>query len=446
MLKSAAILTTLLLLAASATAGELPEGAVASVRGRVLTHEDLMTEVVRRLGKSEGAQARLKLLIVTHAIQAESKRRGTVLSPEELDTYIVNLEKMAGGAKALDAMLAGRKMDRAEFLELTRIGLLGQKLATADLKLQGPPDSAQEGIWRDSLLERLGTEIDPAKLPAGVAATVGDSKITIVAFGETIAREAGVGVVAERVLEPWIAVIAIKADLAKNEITVSDEEVEAQIEQSKRDFLSENAEAASMGVTYEQALEAKKGQTIADLRKDAEFKAVIGLRKLLKVRLTDEDLKTWFEKHADAFGERRQVLQILVRAGKDDTFDSGGRGVEEARRIAEDIMVRLRAGEKWEEVAKRGDDASKTPILVMKTTTAPPKVLEAILKAEAGRDTGPIKSLYGFHILRVVAILEPMTFDEARNLVQRALLKQQEQTYYRALRTDPEVKRSATYK
>jgi hypothetical protein len=356
---------------ATAESAPLPEGAVASVRGQVITKDDLRREVARRLGRTESGQRILERLIVSRSLETEAARRNVTVPASELDGYVADLERQAGGAEKLDAALAKERRTRADLRSIARLSLLGQKMAAEDLRIAGTPDQAQVKIWLDGLKRKL--DVRTKDLPEGVVARVAGRDVTEEAHGEAIEQEVSPGVVLERVLEPSIAVLAILQVLEKHDVEVTDGEVDADIERRKREF-AKNEQASRMGITFEQMVEARQGRTIAQLRQDREYRAVLGLRKWLASRLHESDLRAHFEKYADDFGERRQVQQIVVQAGKDRTFDSGGRTVEEARRLAAELKARLETGEAWEKVAERSDAKERAPFLMSRSYPAPVEV------------------------------------------------------------------------
>jgi parvulin-like peptidyl-prolyl isomerase len=426
-------------------ADPLPEGAVASVRGQVLTHRDLMVEVVRRLGRLPAGTTVLEQVVVSHALEQEAERRGIVLAPADIEAFVTRLETAAGGAERLDAGLQQQGLTRDDLREMARLELLSETMAAADLKLKGKPNKAQGRIWLESLRKRLGEERDRKELPEGVAARIGDREVTDVEFGTALERKAGPGLIGERVLEPWITVVVIEQDLAKRSIEVSDEEVEADIERRRREFQG-SGQAQALGVTFEQMLEAKKGWTLDDLREDREYRAALGLRKLLADQVTEEKERAWFDENRDLFGERRRVQHILIAAGRDETFGSGGRTAAEARRLAFDLAKQIRTGTRWNEVAQQYDKKGLKPVLWSKASNVPPKVLAAVFDAKPGELVGPVNSLHGYHLVTVAQVVPPMQFEEAKARVSRIVLQKLEREYKLALRDDPAIVRAERYR
>jgi len=118
------------------------------------------------------------------------------------------------------------------------------------------------------------------------------------------------------------------------------------------------------------------------------------------------------EKYRYLQDEQRQARHILIQFGDDE---------EAARTQAEDILMRIRSGDSFEELAKEfsmdGGTASQGGDLGVLTESQLPDVLgAAIFAMEEGDLEGPERSDFGFHIIRLDDILErgPLPLDQVR--------------------------------
>ena len=118
------------------------------------------------------------------------------------------------------------------------------------------------------------------------------------------------------------------------------------------------------------------------------------------------------EKYRYLQDEQRQARHILIQFGDDE---------EAARTQAEDILMRIRSGDSFEELAKEfsmdGGTASQGGDLGVLTESQLPDALgAAIFAMEEGDLEGPVRSDFGFHIIRLDDILErgPLPLDQVR--------------------------------
>ena len=118
------------------------------------------------------------------------------------------------------------------------------------------------------------------------------------------------------------------------------------------------------------------------------------------------------EKYRYLQDEQRQARHILIQFGDDE---------EAARTQAEDILMRIRSGGSFEELAKEfsmdGGTASQGGDLGVLTESQLPDALgAAIFAMEEGDLEGTVRSDFGFHIIRLDDILErgPLPLDQVR--------------------------------
>lgn len=126
------------------------------------------------------------------------------------------------------------------------------------------------------------------------------------------------------------------------DIKIDPKDIAGKIKKLKDKFPSEEA--------FDKAL-VKEGMTQADLQKNFESELLKGKfidsEVRARVRITPTEVKAYYDLNADKFKmpERVRASDILIRAGNDAD------GVK-ARKTAEEVMVRLKAGEDFAELAR----------------------------------------------------------------------------------------------
>jgi peptidyl-prolyl cis-trans isomerase D len=127
------------------------------------------------------------------------------------------------------------------------------------------------------------------------------------------------------------------------------------------------------------------------------------------VQITHDDLQTYYNQHRDQYRvpEQVKVSHILIKtplAGADGKVDE--KGVAEAQKRAEDLLKQLKAGAKFEDLAKKNSEdpgsAKEGGSLgwIGKGRTVP-EFEKAAFSLPKGQMSDLVKSSYGFHIIRV---------------------------------------------
>ncbi len=127
------------------------------------------------------------------------------------------------------------------------------------------------------------------------------------------------------------------------------------------------------------------------------------------VQVSQQDLQSYYDQHRDEFRvpEQVNVRQILIKSplpGPDGKVDQ--KGVEEARKKAEDVLKQLNAGAKFDDLAKKysEDPSSKNGGSVgwiQRGGFPVPEVDKAAFSLAKGGTSGVINAGYAFVILQV---------------------------------------------
>jgi len=163
--------------------------------------------------------------------------------------------------------------------------------------------------------------------------------------------------------------------------------------------------------------------------------AMIDLAKIENgVQITHDELQAYYNQHRDQYrvSEQAKVSHILIKAplpGPDGKIDE--KGVAEAQRRAEDLLKQLRAGAKFEDLARKYSEdpgsAKEGGSLgwIGKGRTVP-EFEKAAFSLPKGQISDLVKSSYGFHIIRVDDRQDAhmKTLDEVKDQIE-PILKQQ---------------------
>ncbi|MGO9240588.1 MAG: peptidylprolyl isomerase [Bryobacteraceae bacterium] len=134
-------------------------------------------------------------------------------------------------------------------------------------------------------------------------------------------------------------------------------------------------------------------------------------------KANDADMAKWFEAHKDQY-KRARVLGIQVIWGGIPKEGEKARTVKEAQDLIDDIQKRVRAGEAFDELAKKYSDDATTkdkggqfPLMRPEDNTLNREIKTAIFMTKAGELTHPVRLPGKFYIFKVLELVDPTQQD-----------------------------------
>ena len=156
--------------------------------------------------------------------------------------------------------------------------------------------------------------------------------------------------------------------------------------------------------------------TMYQLPESADVEYVEALRSDVArtVSVSEDDLAEYYDVNKDRYlqDEQRQARHILVLFNDDE---------DAAEAKANDLLARINAGESFEELAREHSEDGGTAqqggdLGTLTRTQLPGDLGGSIFALEEGAVDGPVKSEFGFHVVRVDRILEqgPLPLEQVR--------------------------------
>jgi peptidyl-prolyl cis-trans isomerase D len=148
------------------------------------------------------------------------------------------------------------------------------------------------------------------------------------------------------------------------------------------------------------------------------------------VEIGEDRLAQYYEdeKYRYLQDEQRQARHILIQFGDDE---------DAARMQAEDVLMRIRAGDSFEALAAEfsmdGGTAPQGGNLGVLTESQLPEALgAAIFAMEEGDLEGPVRSDFGFHVIRLDEVLKrgPLPLDQVRGELLSELRDREAESLY----------------
>ena len=202
-----------------------------------------------------------------------------------------------------------------------------------------------------------------------------------------------------------VSLATLTEDVVGGEIEITDEQIQAFYDSNPTMFqLPESADVQYIRISREDVAEG--------------------------VQVDEERLAQYYEDEKDRYlqDEQRQARHILIQFDNDE---------DAARAQAEDLLMRIRAGDSFEALAGEfsmdGGTASQGGNLGVLTESQLPEALgAAIFAMEEGDLQGPVRSEFGFHVIRLDEVLErgPLPLDQVRGELLSELRDREAESLY----------------
>jgi len=242
-----------------------------------------------------------------------------------------------------------------------------------------------------------------------VVATVGDEKITKDQLYDALLAQGG-----SSVLDSLIEQKVISKEAAKQNIKVTDKEINAELENLKSQYGGEDA--------LNQAL-ASSGVKLSELKKD--LKTNIEAKKMVEstINIKDSEMKSYFNQNKDSLATEAQVKASHILVADEKT--------------AKEVKAKLDKGEDFAKLAKEysTDTASKSnggDLGYFKKGDMVEAFANQAFSMKVNEVSDPVKTEYGYHIIKVTGKKEAQkaTYENSKAKIKQTLLDQKYQTEY----------------
>lgn len=233
----------------------------------------------------------------------------------------------------------------------------------------------------------------------------------------------------KRSLDDLIAEKLLAADEKASNIEVTDQEIDLAIEDVRK---QNNMDAA----TFERALVSQGTSVTAyreKMKRDLGSMKLIGMKVRSKIKVADEDVKAEYARRAKAeesdFEVHARHIVIQVAKGASPAQE------EAARKRAEELTRRARAGEDFVELAKKHSEgpskADGGDVGFFKRGEMVGSFDKAAFALKPGEISDPVRSPFGWHVIQVVERRAgaPKPFEQVREELRDRLWREQMQRH-----------------
>lgn len=259
------------------------------------------------------------------------------------------------------------------------------------------------------ILSACNTSTSAKKADDNVVARVNDEVITKDELYDALVQENG-----SAVLNSLIANKIVELEAKKQNITVSEEDVQKEVDKLAEQYGSEEA--------FTQFLE-MYGYSLDEIKEN--IKMNLNVKKLLEptIKIEESEIKSYFDENKASFDTPEQVKasHILV-----DTEEK-----------AKEVKQKLQDGEDFVELAKTySTDTSNNQqggeLGYFSKGQMTPEFEEAAFSLKVGEISDPVKTEFGYHIIKVEDKKEAKeaTYEESKDEVKNILLEEKLSTAF----------------
>jgi len=228
-----------------------------------------------------------------------------------------------------------------------------------------------------------------ALVVVATALVVNRSEAVAVVNGEKITKEelyqAMYEQVGQRTLDDLVAERLIMQEAEKQGVTVSEDEVQRRYQEVVEQNFSSEQELLQALQMYNMT----KDDLMDNIKKELIVRKVLGE----DVKVTEEDMKKYFEENKERFAQREQVkVQHILLKNEED---------------AEAVLAEINNGADFAELAKEKsiDPGSKDKggdLGYVTRNDVVPEFADAAFSLAPGEISGAVKTDYGYHIIKVL--------------------------------------------
>ncbi len=245
-----------------------------------------------------------------------------------------------------------------------------------------------------------------------VVASVNGENITKNELYELMVKQNG-----KQALDSLISQKVIELEAKKQKITVSDEDIQKEMETYYETYGGEEAFVQTLQMS---------GYSLEDVKKELALN--IKINKLLepRIKITEEELKTYFEANKEQFAQQKQVKasHILV----------------ETEEKANEIKKKLAEGQDFAQLAKENSTDTQNKdkggdLGFFGSGDMVKEFEETAFALKVGEISAPVKTEFGYHIIKVTEIKEAQeaNYEQNKSKIKETLFAEKAQAEYGVL-------------
>lgn len=306
----------------------------------------------------------------------------------------------------------------------------------------------EELIDREVLLqeaERLNLQVNPEEVRKAILAsqTFHENGVFSQRLYQRVLKYYGISAADyERDMEKELMIKTIE-NMIKNSVKVSEKEIKDVFNLQREKVIIEYVKFDPEDI--KEKLNVSEDETSAyyeEHKEDFRVPAKVKVKYLLfdpqafesKVSVLESEIKEYYEMDPEQFYETKKVKvrHILLKLGKEASVEKE----QEIRAKADNILEQLNKGSSFEKLAeKHSEDTASArkggDLGFFKKGDMVKPFEEAAFKLKPGETSSPVRTKYGFHIIRVEEVKEERTkpFEEVKESIEKDLRREKAQEF-----------------
>lgn len=243
----------------------------------------------------------------------------------------------------------------------------------------------------------------------------------------------------DMVLETMIGSEVVYQQAEKDKVAPTEEQIQEQIDsfnESIKDDTDYQAELKKMGID-EEFLKFQFARDLANSNLQEKFEE--------DTKISENDMKKYYEDNKDDFyTDTVTASHILIKTQDDEGNELSDTKKKEAKKKAEEVLAKVKAGEDFAELAKEySEDSSASSGGDLGTFGRGQMVTEfedAAFAMNAGEISDIVETEYGYHIIKVTDRVDKQeSYEDVKDQIKSTLVSEKYSEYIEKLREDSKI-------
>jgi len=418
----------------------LPPDVVAIVNGQRISMDDFYNALTTQIGG-----AALDFLVTQTIIEQELRAKGLEIDHGTVEARLEAIESQIA-PRTLEDHVKSTGLTNELFESVVRSGIAVETLMHADLGIEADvplPSELNPELWfRENLLDQSQVESPKETRPDGVAAVVNGEKIPTKKWLH-YCRELAPDGNETKLVQQLVDAELVRRQLQKANIVISGEDAERELALHEKLF---QEDPRSGDMSFEEYLELQ-GKSKESLKESEEFLFALGAQRLISSELSEEEIQAYFEQEKERLGEglvRAQHILISYADPQTRTPD-----YEKALTKIKELRTQIENGADFSALAAAnsedpGSGGRGGDLGYFRKADMIGPFAEAAFSLKKDELSQPVKTLYGYHLIKVTDIIPPkeVTLDDVRERIVREMVGQRRQAWILSLRMSADIRKN----